>query len=235
MGRSESALPDIKERRALTPPLAPPPRITREYSRKEMTYLQQASPLFKPPQELRQEIYRYVLLTPGVYVICDLVTPCSNYYSIWLLSDAKKDKKTELFLDFLPTRDDPTILGLLLSCRRVYAEARDIFYGETKWHFPLDKGLFQLIERLPPARLNTIRDIALEARNVRGKGGDDDLSIWKEMVKAATSLKGLRTVTVYIPPSETKTNTQMVEVAREANFPALEIFRADVYLYCISL
>lgn len=114
--------PEAKPRRALTPPLPEPPRITRSYSLKAATFFQNASPLFKLPRELRDEIYRYILASPELLLIRRTPSPDEGLFtSHCTLSqeDTERDEYKVIFHDEDVPHGHPKILGLLLSCRRV--------------------------------------------------------------------------------------------------------------------
>ncbi|OKP15077.1 hypothetical protein PENSUB_3058 [Penicillium subrubescens] len=120
-------------------------------------------------------------------------------------------------------------MGLLLSCRRAYEEGIDVFYKETRFYFGHGKALSQLINFLPPARLNTIRHITLESALFPGFDETRSLPKWSRMIRAAKQLQGLRSVTAYVSPWQVEQTEEMVRLLEEANILRLEIIYAYVF------
>jgi hypothetical protein len=106
--------------------------MTRSYSQKAATFYQNISPLFKLPQELRDEIYRYILASPELLLICQAPPPEKELFTSHCTQSQEDPEKDEYRLllqdEDVPhtPRSDPKILALLLSCRRVFVSPTPI-------------------------------------------------------------------------------------------------------------
>ena len=161
-----------------TPPRYPEPaRMTRlPKSRKpKQSRLQQQSALLSLPPEIRDEIYRYVLISP---------TPVDlwpNVYHTDLGGNAEWEARTSTWSENTPLRQLPyktrnqVILnyvrkemgtGLLGTCRQVYNEAAMYFWADNLFRFSGRsgwQGLLRFFLTIGPAARSRIRRLDVHA------------------------------------------------------------------------
>jgi uncharacterized membrane-anchored protein YhcB (DUF1043 family) len=130
MGQSQSKPIKDKIRRVLTSQLPKSSKLRRLFKRKPKQdvskyeqnvpiYFQKDSPLFaKLPQELRDMIYRHVLLSPGFLVARNFHEPRAFVHLCRFEMMEGGGNGLRLLLERLPSDECPQFMGLLLSCRR---------------------------------------------------------------------------------------------------------------------
>lgn len=130
MGQSQSKPIKDKIRRVLTSQLPKSSKLRRLFKRKPKQdvskyeqnvpiYFQKDSPLFaKLPQELRDMIYRHVLLSPGFLVVRNFHEPRAFVHLCRFEMMEGGGNGLRLLLERLPSDECPQFMGLLLSCRR---------------------------------------------------------------------------------------------------------------------
>jgi hypothetical protein len=96
----------------------PKPDVSK-YEQNIPIYFQKDSPLFaKLPQELRDMVYRYVLLSPEYLVVRNLYEPRAFVHLCRFEQMEREGSRLRLLLERLPSDECPQFMGLLLSCRR---------------------------------------------------------------------------------------------------------------------
>ncbi|PKY00047.1 hypothetical protein P168DRAFT_285562 [Aspergillus campestris IBT 28561] len=182
-------LPAVRQR-ALTPPLPPAPapragifpfRKGRRTHEQERDHDQKQSPFFaKLPREVRTLIYREVLAPkdhPGLHVasadarllsrrcrddswaVLGWRHPCWGGYH-------KKDGTTGPTCSgggYKPEEDSPyaTRMGIIQSCRRIYAESIDILYSDNVIDFRQTRTVSEFGRSILPHRLHRVRFLHL--------------------------------------------------------------------------
>ena len=141
------------------------------------TYTQYQSPLFHLPLEIRRLIYRYALTSDIKHIVrlgprlghihCrDPQYTRPWFHRCWGISVKGSDLYYRPHNDFLAyegteEKNKQGLLPLVMACRRIYAEATPVLYGENTFSMIHLESLISLSEAILPHRLNTIRSVEL--------------------------------------------------------------------------
>lgn len=190
-----------KPRRPLTPP------FTSTKDTAPTTHPQSQSPFFSLlPPEIRQEIYRHVLGLSNIHIkqsvrsLEHLRCKCSScpgyayyydYGTSWKRTWACDESKYDYDSDRLP-------VGILTSCRRVYAEAMAALYGSNTFGFQDEAVMRRFVASLPEHRRGLVSSVQLDLAAERL--GRDVKAVCDTLI----CLPGLRSLEIRVHPSKTK-------------------------------
>ncbi|KAL9619148.1 MAG: hypothetical protein Q9160_006238 [Pyrenula sp. 1 TL-2023] len=132
---------------------------------------QKQCPLFqKLPSELRLHIWQAVFETP-----CTRLERWRPIYILEQLGDSRDALDADCFpYRLLMTGHLPIqhLLGLILSCRRIYCEAVPALYSTHRFNFTDVRDLLSFQQTTSPIYLNSIRNLTIVLESVDRKRGD---------------------------------------------------------------
>ena len=228
----------------------PPSPSTSQYT----TYTQLQSPLFHLPLEIRRLIYHYALTSDIKHIVrlgprlghirCrdpHITRPwfhhCwgfsarggNTYY--WPHNDCLADEGTG-------KKNERGLLPLVMACRRIYAEAIPVLYGEFTFSMLHLESLILLSETILPHRLNTIRSVKLGwyfcsplplySRGIQHFDRTPrDIATWERVWSILANMEGLRMLRVDLVGRWVKPMT--AEQERLLVWPAMQVKRPRVW------
>ncbi|KAL3457136.1 hypothetical protein BJX64DRAFT_25495 [Aspergillus heterothallicus] len=177
----------------------------RQPTKARATSTQEQSPFFRLPSELRQIIYRHVLVPDApIHVrrthrrLCS--TPCKGLPHSQNCAQRMAEDGTvaRRLLDEPPRQD--TVLPLLRTCRRICSEAADLIYTANVLHFEDLATLAIFPQCVTPARLSSIRHVRLDLFPLKdGIRLAEVQTGWQSGIDALAAMHGLLELTVRIP------------------------------------
>ena len=240
------ALPSCRPR-TLT---GPPSPSTSQYT----TYAQLQSSLFNVPLEIRRLIYRYALTSDIKHIVrlgprlghihCrDPQYTRPWFHRCWGITVKGSDLHHGPHNDFLTDegtgkKNKRGLLLLVMACRRIYAEAIPVLYGETTFSMLHLESLIFLSETILPHRLNTIRSVELGwyfyfPHPLYSRGAQDldrtrhDIATWERVWSILADMEGLRMLRVDLVGRWMEPLT--AEQERLLVWPAMQVKRPRVW------
>ncbi|KAJ5369169.1 uncharacterized protein N7496_008929 [Penicillium cataractarum] len=226
MGKAKVAPREIERRHALTPPLPPSSQITKDYHQRASTLAQSDRASSSYPKN-------YTTRHTGTFPSGE--DRSSSVSASGLEEDLSLISTSSLRRTWRKTGSQCIPgFGLTLpvaggkSSGFWYTKATEILYAENTFYFSGGIRPPQFIQILPPAQLNTTRHITLECPEYLSYNDRASGLLWREMINAATQLKGLRAATVILSPRrEDSREVDDLEVLRGARFAGLKIFNVQ--------
>ncbi|KAK7427584.1 hypothetical protein QQZ08_005859 [Neonectria magnoliae] len=147
-----------------------PPALTRQQRSGPGTEPQEASPLFRIPRELREQIY-------------------SELFSSTRLSHGEKAAGRIGCIRVVPAANS---LALLRTCRRVRDEIGDSWLGRVLFNFEHPEALLDKLTALPHETIQRIRQVRVRGDTIMLSYPGEDYDVYYRLVSALKLLPGLR-------------------------------------------